>query len=78
MPDNEPVACPYCGNIDLNPTHRSIFCPPCGWEGHLYRMLTTKELAASAERSAGGGYHKVAQWKRQILASLQSSSQPAT
>jgi len=71
LPILPPIACPYCGTIDLKPIRPSMFCAACRWHGHLYRMLTADELAVSAKRSAGSGYHKVAQRKRQILATLQ-------
>ena len=57
--------CPECGHTEHS-DHRMFNCPRCYSTGHLYRMLTIDELAASIERERAAGFVDYAE-KRQAI-----------
>lgn len=59
--DGELRACPECGDIRyIKRGKEDGRCGRCRGAGHLYRMMTVKELTESIERHEREGYHVVA------------------
>jgi len=60
---NEPRlrACPQCGYIrSIHHGQESDRCRRCLGAGHIYRMMTVKELTASIKQHEADGYRVVA------------------